>query len=97
MANDTDEVDISGSDFAYYKQLIQNHENTIQEEIIQLCDLMCTSNGVVGMEKRLIDLLLRKGVHKHTEEHLRAAMSLKQKFESMSDELKEMLNKENIL
>ena len=63
-------------------EVLQNHQYTIYEEIINLCDLMCLLDTLT-MEKRLIDLLTRKGVHAHTHYHITEALKLKKKFDDM--------------
>lgn len=63
-------------------EILQQHEYTIYEEIINLCDLMCLLDTLT-MEKRLIDLLVRKGVHSHTHRHITEALKLKKKFDDM--------------
>lgn len=64
-----------------HKKLKAHHYNTY-EEIINLCDLMCLFDTMT-MEKRLIDLLVRKGVHENTHYHIVEALKLKEKFEKM--------------
>ena len=63
-------------------EYLQKHEYTTYEEIINLCDLMCLFETMT-MEKRLIDLLVRKGVHAHTHFHITESLKLKQKFDEM--------------
>ena len=63
-------------------ETLQQHDYTIYEEIINLCDLMCLFDTMT-MEKRLIDLLVRKGVHSHTHFHVTEALKLKQKFDDL--------------
>lgn len=63
-------------------EVLQAHEYNIYEHIINLCDLMCIFETMT-MEKRLIDLLIRKGIHENTHYHLLAALELKQKFDTM--------------
>jgi putative nucleotidyltransferase with HDIG domain len=59
---------------------LQNHDYTYYEKIINLCDLMCTTE-LMSMEKRLIDLLIRKGNHSNTKHHLLGAQKLKEEFD----------------
>ena len=44
---------------------LRAHPYNTYEEIINLCDLMCIFETMT-MEKRLIDLLVRKGIHENT-------------------------------
>ena len=64
------------------ERLREHHYNTY-EEIINLCDLMCL-HETMTMEKRLIDLLVRKGVHENTHYHIVTALKLKEKFDQMA-------------
>lgn len=63
-------------------EALQAHEYNIYEHIINLCDLMCIFETMT-MEKRLIDLLTRKGIHENTHYHLMASLELKKKFDTM--------------
>ena len=69
------------NDNPFLTDFIKNHEYTIEEKIINLCDLMCT-NKVLTMEKRLIDLLVRHGVFETTQYHIKEALKLKQYFDN---------------
>lgn len=61
---------------------LQNHHYTIYEKIINLCDLMCT-NVNLTLEKRLIEIMLRRGVHSNTVYHITEAQKLKREFDEM--------------
>ncbi len=61
---------------------IQNHEFTIYEKIINLCDLMCT-NVVMTVDKRLIDIIIRKGAYSNTQYHVKETYKLKEYFDSL--------------
>jgi len=61
---------------------VKNHEYTIYEKIINLCDLMCTDKTVT-LEKRLIDIFVRKGVYENTIYHIQEAQKLKQEFDEI--------------
>ena len=62
---------------------LKAHPYNTYEEIINLCDLMCVFETMT-MEKRLIDLLVRKGVHENTHYHIVEALKLKKKFDDMA-------------
>lgn len=70
------------SDIPFRTEFIKNHKYTIYEKIINLCDLMCTSVNVT-LEKRLIDIMIRRGVHENTIYHIKEAQKLKQEFDDM--------------
>ncbi len=63
-------------------EFIKNHEYTIYEKIINLCDLMCT-NVNMTLEKRLIDIMIRRGVHENTVYHITEAQKLKKEIDDM--------------
>lgn len=70
------------SDIPFRTEFIKNHEYTIYERIINLCDLMCTSK-VVTMEKRLIDVISRRPQHKNIVYHVKEALKLKKYFDDL--------------
>ena len=61
---------------------IANHEYTVYEKMITLCDLMCTSENLT-MEERLIDVITRRGVHENTVYFIEEAKKLKNEFDEM--------------
>lgn len=63
-------------DISFRTNFIKNHKYTIYEKIINLCDLMC-SDVVMTVDKRLIDLMLRKGVYSNTQYHIKETYKLK--------------------
>lgn len=68
----------------FLTEFIKNHEYTIEEKIINLCDLMCTSIGkVFTIDKRLIDLIIRKGAYENTQYHVIETYKLKAYFDEM--------------
>jgi len=71
------------ADIPFRTEFIKNHEYTIYEKIICLCDLLCTSQGVTFLEKRLVDIMLRRGVHDNTVYHIQNAQKLKKEIDDM--------------
>lgn len=69
-------------DIPFRTNFIKNHEYTIYEKIINLCDLICKTVPIT-LEKRLIDLIVRYGVHENTVYHIKEAQKLKKKFDEM--------------
>ena len=63
-------------------EFIKNHEYTIYEKIINLCDLMCTS-VVNTIDKRLIDIITRRGAYENTQYHVIETYKLKKYFDDM--------------
>ena len=68
--------------YEFTKEYVKNHEYTIYEKIINLCDLMCKYN-IMTLEKRIIEIMLRKGCHANTVYHITEAQKLKQYFDDM--------------
>lgn len=66
----------------FKNKFIKEHEFTIYEKIINLCDLMCT-NVVNTVDKRLIDLIIRKGAHSNTQYHVSETYKLKKYFDNL--------------
>lgn len=69
-------------DIPFRTEFIKNHEYTIYEKIINLCDLMCTKVNLT-LEKRLIDIMVRRGVHENTVYHIKEAQKIKQEIDEM--------------
>ena len=63
-------------------EFIKNHEYTIYEKIINLCDLMCTSKRML-LEQRIIEIMLRRGCHENTVYHITHAKKLKEEIDNM--------------
>ena len=69
-------------DIPFRTEFIRNHEYTIYEKIINLCDLMCTTK-VLTIDKRLIDLMNRRGAYSNTQYHIKETYKLKEYFDSL--------------
>ena len=68
----------------FLTEFIKNHEYTIEEKIINLCDLMCPPGGkVYTIDKRLIDLIIRRGAHTNTQYHINETYQLKEFFDNL--------------
>lgn len=65
------------TDIPFRTEFIKNHEYTIYEKIINLCDLMCTDVNMT-VDKRLIDIMLRRGAYENTQYHIKETYKLKQ-------------------
>lgn len=62
--------------YEFRKKFIINHEYTEYDKIINLCDLLCTDKFVT-LEKRLVDIMIRRGVGNNTVYHIMEAKKLK--------------------
>ena len=69
------------NDKPFLSNFIKNHTYSVEEKIINLCDLMCTDR-IYTLDKRMMDLLLRYGVYKNTHYHIKEAYKLKEYFDN---------------
>ena len=68
----------------FITEFVKKHKYSIEEKIINLCDLMCPPGGkVYTIDKRLIDLILRRGAHDNTQYHVTEAYKLKTYFDNL--------------
>lgn len=68
----------------FLTNFIKNHEYTIEEKIINLCDLMCPQGGkIFTIDKRLIDIMIRGGAHTNTQYHIKETYKLKSYFDDL--------------
>lgn len=81
ISNDRDETDKSNPNYNFFKEYIKK-EYSLEEKIINLCDLMCTTKTLT-VEKRMIDLLLRHGIYKKTYYHIVETIKLKEYFDNL--------------
>ncbi|MBQ6324287.1 MAG: HD domain-containing protein [Bacilli bacterium] len=70
------------SDIPFRTEFIKKHQYTLEEKIINLCDLMCTST-VNTIDKRLIDILIRRGAYSNTQYHVKETYKLKEYFDNL--------------
>ena len=68
--------------FLYH--FIKQHKYTIEEKLINLCDLMCPQeNKVFTIDKRLIDIMIRRGTYSNTQYHIKETYKLKEYFDNL--------------
>lgn len=68
----------------FLTNFIKDHKYSIEEKIINLCDLMCPQgNRVFSIDKRLIDLIIRKGAYSNTQYHIKETYKLKEYFDNL--------------
>ena len=71
-------------DKPFIAEFVKKHEYTIEEKLINLCDLMCPPGGrVFSVDKRLIDIIIRKGAYSNTQYHVKETYKLKEYFDSL--------------
>ena len=65
-------------------EFIKKHEYTMEEKLINLCDLMCPQgNMVFTIDKRLIDIMIRRGAYSNTQYHIKETYKLKEYFDDL--------------
>ncbi|MBR3133718.1 MAG: HD domain-containing protein [Clostridia bacterium] len=68
--------------YEFRKEFVKNHEYTIYEKIINICDLICT-NKFMTLEQRLIEIMTRRGVDTNTVYHITESRKLKKYFDDL--------------
>lgn len=66
----------------FLTDFIEKHEYIVEEKLINLFDLMCTTK-ILTIDKRLIDIVLRKGVFSNTQYHVKETYKLKEYFDNL--------------
>lgn len=69
-------------DIPFRTEFIKNHQYTLEEKIINLCDLMCTTR-ICTIDKRLIDIIIRRGAYSNTQYHIKETYKLKRYFDDL--------------
>ena len=70
-------------DNPFLDEFIKKHNYTLEEKIINLCDLMCTGDGIFTIDKRIVDLITRKGAYETTQYHVIETVKLKKYFDEL--------------
>ena len=69
-------------DIPFRTEFIKKHKYTVYEKIINICDLMCTTK-VLTIDKRLIDIMIRRGAYSNTQYHIKETYKLKEYFDNL--------------
>ena len=69
--------------FLYINSFLNGTEVTIYDNIVQMCDLFCLETGFTTIERRLLDITVRKGVFDNSLLHLEKTMELRKRLEDM--------------
>ena len=70
------------ADIPFRTEYIEKHVYTIEEKIVNLCDLMCTQK-IFTLDKRLISIIMKKGSYINTQYHIKEAYKLKKYFDDL--------------
>ncbi len=77
-----DNWDGTEAEFAFTERYLAGVEYDGYDRLIQLCDALALSNGFCLIEKRLVDVALRRGINPYTVAKWRATFALQQEIES---------------
>ena len=78
-------IDCSKEEYEFSEQFINEAQYDDYDRLIQLCDALCLSWGFCLMEKRMIDVALRHGVHDYIVPKWKATFEIKKHFEQLMD------------
>lgn len=73
--------DCTAADYAFLEKYLSSIEYTQYDELIQLCDVFGSAEGVTVMEKRLVDIVLRYGFDEFTVNRWKSLLILQKTFE----------------
>lgn len=73
--------DCSDEEYNFVKNYIDSVAYDDYDRLIQLCDALALPNGFCLMEKRMVDVALRHGIHEHILPKWKAAFETKEYFE----------------
>lgn len=74
---------IDSPSYQFVNDYLGTHPCTLYDNVVQLCDLFCLDKGFTTVEKRMYDVVSRKGVHENSLYHWEKVKALKEKLESL--------------
>ena len=75
--------DCSQEEYNFVENYLKKHEVNDYDRLIQLCDAIALPEGFVLIEKRMMDVALRHGVHQYTVAKWKATFEIKNHFEKL--------------
>lgn len=79
--NAADKVSGPQERYDFMNGFLQSVEITPYDNIVQMCDLFCLETGFTTVEKRMLDIYVRKGIYDTTRPHFDKIMELKKRLE----------------
>ncbi len=79
--NAADKVSGPKERFDFINDFLKSIELTSYDNIVQMCDLFCLETGFTTIEKRMLDIYVRKGVYDVTKPHFNKIMELRKRLE----------------
>lgn len=74
----------NAEDNPFLIEFLKKHVYTMEEKLINLCDLMCPQESkIYTVDKRLINIILRKGAYSNTQYHVKETYQLKEYFDKL--------------
>lgn len=73
--------DLTSEDYAFLDSFLQERTYTKYDRLIQLCDAMATGEGIVAIERRMMDIMLRYGIDETSLPRWRQLFAMKAEFE----------------
>lgn len=73
--------DLAAEDYAFLDSFLQTRTYTLYDRLIQLCDAMATGDGIVAIERRMMDIMLRYGIDETSLPRWRTLFAMKEAFE----------------
>lgn len=68
----------------FLTDFVKHHKYSIEEKLINLCDLMCPqASKIYTIDKRLIDIMIRRGAYSNTQYHIKETYKLKNYFDNL--------------
>ncbi len=77
------EWDCSQTELDFVNVFLSNTEYSVYDKLIQLCDALALPTGFCLIEKRLVDVALRRGINFFTIEKWKAFLRLQQEFDDL--------------
>ncbi len=74
--------DVSQEDYDWLRSYLHGLEYNDYDRLLQLCDCLALPEGIVLLEKRMVDVALRHGVNDHTVPKWQAYCDLRAYFEA---------------
>jgi len=73
--------DCSDEEYAFVERYLQTVEYTAYDRLLQLCDAIALPEGICLLEKRLVDVVLRHGVHDYVVPKWQKLIDIQHQFE----------------
>ena len=74
--------DCNGEETEFIQTFLENTEYDDYDRLIQLCDAISFPNGATFLEKRLVDVVMRRGFNDYTVQKWKAFFELKEYFDN---------------